>query len=432
MHKAHPTLLLGYTLLALTLSAARPVQADTVFSVDTSADLLDDDIGDGLCHTSANTCSLRAAIMQANHLTVPVTRIQVPAGTYVLVRPPSGVDGDDNGDLNLTAQLNVNQSIVVNGAGAANTIIDGNQSDRVFRVHENRTATLAGLTIRNGRAFQGQGGGIVVEGTLTVADCVIENNQTNSAGGGIYNTSIVNVVRTTVRSNIAYLGGGLYSRGEGAIRNSTFYGNGATGAGGGAYVSSFDAATLYVVNSTFSRNYANGNGGGIDSEGSTFLYNTTIVDNDADHDRDEFGGIGGGVLVNPGSRFVVVNSLIAINTMLDAPIYNDCSGTLEAYGRNYFYDLAGCTLPNAGASGLITPGTIGALQDNGGPTWTHALLPGSQAIDGTLTGLGCVDENGTQLPSDQRGAARIAGARCDAGAFESGAAADRIFRNGFD
>ena len=127
----------------------------------------------------------------------------------------------------------------------------------------------------------------------------------------------------------------------------------------------------------------------------------------------------------------MVNSLIAFNTVRDAPVYDDCSGTLEAYGRNYFHDLTGCNIPNPG-TGLVTPGTIGALQDNGGPTWTHALLPGSQAIDGTLTSLGCVDESGASLTIDQRGATRIAGVRCDAGAYEFGALADRVFQNGFE
>ena len=432
MNVTHPTSILAYALLALALPAARPAHADTVFTVNTVADLIDDDISDGLCHTSANTCSLRAAVMQANHLTVPVTRIQLAAGTYVLDRPPSGADGEDSGDLNLTSPIAPNQTVLVNGAGAASTIIDGNQSDRVFRIHLNRTATLAGLTVRNGLGLQGQGGGINSEGTLTVVDCIVENNMSNSAGGGIYNAATLNLLRTTVRSNTGYVGGGIYMRGVTAIRNSTLHNNGATGAGGGVFVSIFDNGTLYVVNSTFGRNYSNGDGGAIDSEGSTFLYNATIVDNDADHDRDQFGGIGGGVRVSSGSRFVVVNSLIALNTVLDAPIYNDCSGALETYGRNFYYDVSGCTLTGSGVNGLITPGTLGALQNNGGPTWTHALLPGSQAIDSTLSVLGCVDETGAALTIDQRGAARTFGPRCDVGAFEAGAAVDRIFRSGFE
>ena len=71
-----------------------------------------------------------------------------------------------------------------------------------------------------------------------------------------------------------------------------------------------------------------------------------------------------------------------------------------------------------------------ALADNGGPTRTHALQPGSPAIDaGNATGAG----SGT-LDSDQRGAdyARIVGTAADIGAYESGAGPQRIFEDGFD
>jgi hypothetical protein len=80
--------------------------------------------------------------------------------------------------------------------------------------------------------------------------------------------------------------------------------------------------------------------------------------------------------------------------------------------------MSGCTIPNALNAGLIALNTIGPLQNNGGPTWTHALLPGSEAIDTTFDNLGCVDETGALLTSDQRGATRPVGARCDVGAFE--------------
>jgi len=150
------------------------------------------------------------------------------------------------------------------------------------------------------------------------------------------------------------------------------------------------------------------------------LYNTTIIDNDADHDRDVNGGIGGGVYSIAGSRFIVVNTLIAGNTVLNAPIYNDCNGMLEVYGMNLLFDETGCTFSGNGSAswGWISLNTFGPLQDNGGPTWTHALLAGSAAIDTTIDSLGCVDETGTRLTTDQRGAARPVGARCDVGAFE--------------
>jgi hypothetical protein len=49
---------------------------------------------------------------------------------------------------------------------------------------------------------------------------------------------------------------------------------------------------------------------------------------------------------------------------------------------------------------------------------TYGLLRGSQAIDSTIDSLGCVDQTGALLTTDQRGAARVVGVRCDVGAFE--------------
>ena len=80
--------------------------------------------------------------------------------------------------------------------------------------------------------------------------------------------------------------------------------------------------------------------------------------------------------------------------------------------------MSGCTIPNVLNAGLILLNTIGPLQNNGGPTWTHALLPGSDAINSTLDSLGCVDETGALLTTDQRGFPRPVGMRCDVGAFE--------------
>jgi hypothetical protein len=145
------------------------------------------------------------------------------------------------------------------------------------------------------------------------------------------------------------------------------------------------------------------------------LYNTTIIDNDADHDRDQ---LGGGVYAGAGARFIVVNTLIARNTILDSPQYDDCNGTLEAYRKNHLSEMTGCDIPNALNVGYAMLSAIGLLKNNGGPTQTYALLPGSVAIDGTLDNLGCVDENGVQLTTDQRGYTRPVGVRCDVGAFE--------------
>ena len=150
-----------------------------------------------------------------------------------------------------------------------------------------------------------------------------------------------------------------------------------------------------------------------------------MIDNDAYHDRNsQIGGVGGGIYVNKGCRVVVVNTLIARNTINDTPITDDCYGTLEGYGRNLLGDLTSCTFTGNGipSRGLISPNTLGQLQDNGGPNLTHALLAGSQAIDATYSS-GCTDNLGATLTTDQRVARRGTGVHCDIGAFEYGAQA---------
>lgn len=418
--------------LGFSAFSATVANADVTFTVNTTDDRLDDDTSDGVCHTSVNTCGLRAAIMQANHLSAPgVTTISVPPGTYTLTRPLAGANGEDNGDLNLTAPLSAGQTISIVGAGTSSTIIDANRIDGVLRIASGRIVILSEVTIRNGLRQSGIGGGVLNQGNLTVSNCVIEANQSLASGGGIASDARLNVIRSAVRANLGYRGGGMFLYGITTIRDSAIYQNGADSGGGIEVGGAGVAGQLFLTNSTISSNYANGDGGGIDNEGFTALYNTTIVNNDADHDRDQLGGVGGGVFNNTGADFVVVNSLIAGNTLLDAPIYNDCSGVLEAYGRNYFYDLTFCNIPNPGAR-LVSLNSIGPLQDNGGATWTHALLPGSEAINTEL--FACIDEYGVPLTTDQRGAARTAGGVCDAGAFEYGASAPPqiLFKSSFE
>ncbi|WP_395683911.1 choice-of-anchor Q domain-containing protein [Dokdonella sp.] len=404
----------------------RNARADVTFVVDNVVDRIDDNTADGLCHTSAGTCSLRAAIMQANHLDVPAVRIEVPAGTYTITIPRSGADFDaeDSGDLDMKP-LNGNQRVFIHGAGAANTIIDGNHTERVLFVSNGARTTIARLTIRNGATLSG--GGISNFGELTVLESVVEGNE-GADGGGIYSSGTLTVERSTIRSNIATRGGGLYLTGPSRLRGSTVHNNGAND-GGGIHATS---QPLYLVNSTVSTNYANTNGGGIYSAGTTSLYNASVINNDADHDRDENGGIGGGVYVASGT-FGISNTLIAQNTILDAPIDDDCNGFVVAFGWNLFGETDGCAFGGMGAAsvGRVSASTIGPLQANGGPTSTHALLAGSQAIDTVFAADGCYDENLARLSIDQRGALRPAGARCDVGAYEYDALFDVLFQDGF-
>jgi hypothetical protein len=238
---------------------------------------------------------------------------------------------------------------------------------------------------------------------------------------GISNGSTLNVIRSTLRSNRADYGGGIAVFNNVNVRNSTLEGNTATSSGGGFY----NNGQLIIVNSTISSNSTNTDGGGIYNRNSAFLYSTSVINNDADHDRDELGGIGGGVYAFATSRFVAVNTLFSGNTILDSPTPDNCNGVLEIYGMNLFDAIDGCTFSGNGGAAwdFVAGNSIGALQDNGGPTLTHALLPGSEAIDAPNIQI-CIDENGFPLTTDQRGAARTTGLRCDVGAFEYGSIAD--------
>ncbi len=410
-------------------------RADVIYNVSSTLDQIDDDVTDGECHTAANTCTLRAAIMQANHLTGQITtRVKLPVGTYLMTRAAVGTNGEASGDLNFTSPLTGGQIISIEGTSAAGSVIDANQIDRVMKIDPNRVVSLSKVTIRGGQTAA-YGGGIFSSGNLKILDSIIENNASALNGGGISGTD-VNIQRCTFRSNISEnYGGALYVTGSTSaiIRDSTFHGNSARA--GGAISTEVNSSS-FIIDSTISNNTANIDGGGIVNYGSTFIYNTSIIANDADHDHVAPGGAGGGFYNPPGKRFLANNSLIANNTRFNSPFPDDCNGLLEAYGLNLLDDYSGCSFSGNGivARGYVSITSIASLADNGGPTLTHALIAGSEAID-TALAPACIDSVGVLLSTDQRGAPRIAGAKCDVGAYEYGSIvppADDIFRNGFD
>jgi hypothetical protein len=373
--------------------------------------------------------------MQANRMTGPEVTINVPAGVYLLTRPPSGSVGDFNGDLNVTAAVSGNPVISLVGAGAAATIIDANQIDRVMMIDLGRTVNVTGVTLRNG--YTGYGGGIFSDGTLTVSHSTISGNRAGGSGGGIFSRGPLTVSHSTISGNQAggsgggidsnspltvshstisgnrafLLGGGIHSNGPLTVSHSTISGNRA-GTSGGGIVNYQSLLTL--TNSTISLNAADRDGGGVYAWGSVYVYNSSIVFNEADADADPDGGTGAGVYIVTGAAVNLLNTLVAGNNVSGAPVYVDCTGILSAYGRNLFGNPASCTIVNGLGSEYATLNSLsllGPLQDNGGPTQTHALLPGSNAIDGGDPAAGCVGWDTLPLTTDQRGADRVVGAR---------------------
>jgi uncharacterized repeat protein (TIGR01451 family) len=212
----------------------------------------------------------------------------------------------------------------------------------------------------------------------------------------------VEVTDSTISNNTADFGGGIFNSDHNspadslvALTNSTVNGNSAANGGGGIF--SRRASTVTLTNSTVSGNSAGADGGGFSNTGdgtTTELVNSTISDNSAN-----FGGAG---INNANNGSVeLTNTIIA-----DQASGSDCGGDpVTSNGHNLDSDNS-CNLNTTGD--LTGDPKLGPLSDNVGPTETHALLPGSSAINAG---------DDTACPvTDQRGFPRFG--RCDIGAYE--------------
>ena len=421
-------------LVVCALIGATPAFAIQTFTVNSLLDEIDDNTNDGVCHTASGTCTLRAAVIQANRTTGAGATIVLPAGVYTLARPAGGADDDYSGDLDLLEPTGGGDPIIsLEGAGPSSTIVDAEQIDRVFNVGVSRTARISGITIRNGFLATGDGGGIYNKGNLTLSNVTLISNHADFAGA-IWNHSgtSLTILDSQILSNTASFGGAIYNAGPASISRSTIAFNHAAISGGGLY----EVGRLVVVNSTIAGNAADFSGGGIEytSLADANIYNSTIAYNMADQDQD-FNGSGGGVdIEGGGGLFNIYNTVVAGNFVSNAPVADDCVGVVASHARNLFGVTDHCQVVTVSGSWdlLNSIDLLGVLQDNGGPTQTIALLAGSNAIDGAIPGIGCLDSTSPIL-TDQRGFPRDVGA-CDLGAFEYGAGDpnDGVFANGFD
>ena len=127
-HSLRPLLIISLLGLCLAGGIASS-QASTTFTVNSTADDIDAVSGDGICETMPGNgiCTLRAAIRETNARSGPDTII-LPSGTYRLSRLGKFEDAAATGDLDIT------DDITIIGAGATRTIIDGNNTDRVFDI----------------------------------------------------------------------------------------------------------------------------------------------------------------------------------------------------------------------------------------------------------------------------------------------------------
>ena len=268
------------------------------------------------------------------------------------------------------------------------------------------TITITNTTVSGNSAREGGGVFLPHTTTMTIVNSTLSNN-TAARGGGIYNVGTLEVTNSTVSGNTstgdtAGDGGGAgYNAGTLNIVSSTIGGNIATREGAGIYNS--DDSTLTISNSTFSGNVASTIGGAIFNLAVLQLANSTLNDNSATF-------LAGGIL-NFGQ--LQIGDTILNAGASGVNLYVNGGGTVTSLGYNVSSDDAGGFLTGPGDQ-LFTNPMLGPLQDNGGPTFTHALLPGSPAIDAG-------DPSFTPPPLfDQRGSGfdRVVNGRIDVGSFE--------------
>jgi len=257
--------------------------------------------------------------------------------------------------------LSISKSLILAGAGAGSVTINGGNS--VVYINSGVTVRIQGVTITGGNATY-YGGGIMNNGALTLDSSTISGNTTNarisySGGGGIANVGALTVTNSTISGNSAQVGGGIY-----------------TSVG----------STVTLANSTISGNSAY-HDGGIYNEGAVTLTGTILAQNTASMAPDCGGTLTGG----PGGH-----NLLGDNS--------DCSGLTNGVNGD-----------QVGTDANPIDPKLGPLQDNGGPTQTQALLPGSAAIDAIPTSTGlcpATDQRGVSRPDDNE-------SFCDIGAYES-------------
>ncbi len=280
-----------------------------------------------------------------------------------------------------------------------------------------------------GEAQRSRGGGTLVLNGVTISGQRVRGNPGQSYGGGLDLHSVTAVLNNVVVSGNEVFGngGGIYAESARlTIVGSTISGNNATFAnlpnfascqpnppnppdcnyneGGGIYVNS--GGTITIINSTISGNHSDNIAGGIFWQGTninTTLNHVTITNNTAVQ--------GGGIWRSDQATTVYVQgSIIAGNQSSSVPKTSDtdCQGGLTSEGGNLF-GIAGECNPTgndlAGTEANPLDPRLGPLQNNGGPTPTHALLPGSPALD-RIPATACP-------PTDPRGVARVRGILSD-------------------
>ncbi len=279
-----------------------------------------------------------------------------------------------------SGQLEVNANVTISGPGANLLTVDANHNSRVFQIDSGKTVTISELTVTGGSSADIGGGVYNNSGMLTLNNSTVSGNSANNAGGGIWNyEGSCTINNSTVSGNSA--GPNLNGFGGGGILNEVF--------GGG------NDATVTINNSTVSGNSAVTAAGGIlnDNE-SPGLVSATLTINNCTVSGNSAAFVGGILSVSaPGPATLTIGGTILKTGASGENII--AGGTVHSLGYNLSNDDASAVLDQSTDQNSTDP-MLGPLQDNGGPTFTHALLTGSPAIDqGKNFSASTTDQRGT-------------------------------------
>ncbi len=301
----------------------------------------------------------------------------------------------------------------------AGVTISGGRNGRVFQIDDGVTASISGVTISDGTTgYPDSGAGLANYGTATLTGCTVSGNYAYidfSGAAGVFNSAAANLTMTdcTVSANYGLGIGGLANNGTANLTDCTLSGNYGSGlqnygtvnltgctvsgnstkyAGGGV----FNFGTVNLTDCTVAGNSAAEGGGGVSNYGTANLTGCTISGNS--------GGFNGGGLASYDSGPAnLIDTIVAGNT--DSSGASDIGGSDDSGSDNLIGTGGSGGLVNGVDGNIVLTGLtglgLGALGNNGGPTQTMALLPGSPAI-----GAGVVtDYPGTTTPitTDQRG-----------------------------
>jgi hypothetical protein len=347
----------------------------------------------------------------------------VQASTTETAPTGSTLEAGGGGLLVLSGTSVINSTTITgNGAGSTGATVTEGDGGGVLALN----SSVGGLIIQRSQltsntAYSGLGGGLIsvdTGSTTLQGDTITGNTATatpgpfanaSGSGGGVFGSGTTSITNTWLAGNHADLvGGGLVESGGGLLTGDTVSGNTA-GSGAGLYAAPLVAVSqpVQIVNSTFAGNDAQGPGGGIvaNAVGVDVNYSTVTANG---------GSSGSGIYLAPGSTSSPDSSVNVTGSIVSGNVTDDCASAY--YGSvvtSSGYNLLGSTCTNDPApTDLVgVDAKLGPLANNGGPTRTVALLPGSPAINAG---------GGPNCPStDQRGEPRPQGKACDIGAFES-------------